>query len=162
MQLVTARSLSLGVALVLLSLAACQWSENRFLERSVNASEIPGVWRLSQKSVEDLRHVGFKGEVVASQHEILLKGDGTGSFRSFPELPSGGGQVQQPIDKDCHWELFAGRRQELKITLEGQPDSPKFFFFDETPDHRLILWKYITDPDAWRYIEFIRQETSEP
>jgi hypothetical protein len=54
----------------------------------------------------------------------------------------------------CQWRLGDLGHQALQLDLTPRPPlGPPHFYLDEEGGH-LLLWQYLTDPDARRYMEF--------
>jgi len=141
---------------------ACQRSENRYLTRSVAPTEVPGVWTATTFGIESLRDAGHTKHLVQSEHVLEIRPDGTCLFQSFADPSSSGGVDEGFVRSECKWSLGNVGHQALMIHLRGQPTDvlgPHFCFDEEKG--QLQLWQYAGDPDAWKYVEFIKR-SNEP
>lgn len=153
-----------GVLLIVAMIASCQYSENRYLRRSVRNEEVVGTWRLTAASVKDLREAGHHTHLTPADHQIRLDADGSCSFTSFlnPGLMSS--SDSQYVTAPCGWWIDSGgKNQALRIDVgAAQRNAPHLSFSFAEEKGRLLLWQYIADPDAWKYIEFERVKTETP
>ena len=145
-----------AVTLSLLATGGCQWSEDRFLEREVAPEELLGSWVLRSESVRDLDSIGVQlGEDRAS-HKLELDAGGGCELRTF--LPADVELMGPPpavTYSRCRWELTQGSaHQQLWIDLLDVPSKHIHYHFTETNGGELVIWQYIGDPDAWRYLEY--------
>ena len=67
--------------------------------------------------------------------------------------PPGSKNKYDVFDARCTWNLRNGTHQELVISVA--PNRGASFYFDDS-EGTLTLWQYVTDPDAWQYVEFQR------
>jgi hypothetical protein len=144
-----------AVTISTLVLSACQRSESRYLEREVAATEVIGTWQMNPASVKDLRNAGYTAAIDPSRERIVINADGTCVFDTLPPHIV---RLRRAVPKtavECRWRLDKPPRQKLMIELVGNA-SPDYFF-DETNEGHLVLWQYVTDPDAWRYVEYTKQ-----
>jgi hypothetical protein len=136
--------------------AGCQFSENRYLARTVTSEELVGTWQATEFAVKSLRDIGVREHLTVQEHALVLRVDGSCSVRTIMNLP-----VMPPEAADyrtyesgCRWRLGDVGHQALQLELTPKPPlGPPHFYFDEEKGH-LLLWQYATDPDAWRYMEF--------
>lgn len=143
------------VACLSLALTSCQWSEDRFLDRAVSTEELVGSWTLTPAGVRDLRSSGIESEARRSLHVIRLDGDGSCEFNTFLPSEIRADRPPRVVSSSCTWELSEGRRQSLSIELPGADSRATYHFSDEG---ELLIWQYIGDPDAWRYVEYSKAE----
>jgi hypothetical protein len=135
--------------------AGCQFSENRYLARTVRSEELVGSWRATEFAIKSLRDVGVSNHLAVHEHTLVLRADGSCSIRAIMNLPP----IFDPVDyrsydSGCRWRLGDVGHQALQFDLTPAPAAgAPYYYFDEK-DGRLLLWQYATDPDAWRYMEF--------
>lgn len=138
-------------------MAGCQHSEDRYLKRAVTADEIVGVWQMTSGTVKDLRDSGYRAPIDPAQHEIVLRHDGTCDFRTLPRVLTEAGTPAAPVDAPCRWKLGNVGHQALIIDIERNPPDRTYYYFSEGADARLEAWQHAGDPDAWRYVEYVKQ-----
>jgi hypothetical protein len=140
-----------------LTLHACQRSEDRYLKRPVASSELIGLWTMESRSVADLRHVGYTAAIDPLQHTILLRADGTCHFHTFTDALEADGRASSPVDAECTWSVDSNnRRQKVTIALGGDKPYIAMYGIAEEND-QFLLWQHADDPDAWRYVDFSRE-----
>lgn len=146
-----------SVALVpfMAMLAACQFSENRYLAREVRSTEVVGNWRATELAIKSLRDVGVRDHLTVREHTIELRADGSCALRTIMNMPPLEDADYRTYDTGCKWSLGGEvGRQVLQFDLKPAPSvGPLYYYFAEE-DGRLLLWQYAADPDAWRYMEF--------
>jgi hypothetical protein len=144
-----------GTLLLLTTLlAGCQFSENRYLDRSVQAEELVGAWRATELSIEAMKDVGLHDHLAVHDHTFVLRPDGSCALRTVMNSSSGDAMKYAIYDTGCRWKLGNIGHQALQFDLTPAPvGGAPYYYFDED-DGRLVLWQYFTDPDAWRYVEF--------
>lgn len=142
------------VSFVVILVTGCQFSENRYLDRPVQAEELVGTWQATAYAIKSLRDVGVRDHLDVQQHMIVLKADGSCSIRTFMIMPLDGSSEYRMYDAGCRWRLGSVGHQALVFDLAPAPrvGSPCYYFAEE--DGRLLLWQNASDPDAWRYMEF--------
>jgi hypothetical protein len=141
--------------LVFLAIATgCQYSENRYLARTVRSEELVGSWRATEFAIKSLRDVGVASHLAVHEHTLVLRADGSCSIRTIMNMPVSGAADYRTYDTGCRWRLGEVGHQALQFDLTPTPGAgtPYYYFGEE--DGRLLLWQYATDPDAWRYMEF--------
>lgn len=141
--------------LVLAALAAgCQFSENRYLARTVRSEEVVGSWRATEFAIKSLRDVGVTSHLAMEDHTLVLRADGSCSVRTIMNMPVFDTADYRTYDTGCRWRLRNVGHQSLQLDLIPTPSlaSPYYYFAEEKGS--LLLWQYATDPDAWRYMEF--------
>jgi len=136
--------------------AGCQHSENRYLDREVAASEMTGVWRLTPDAVKDLRDVGYTAPLDPRANEITLDADGSCRFHTLRTVLLPDGKPAPPIDAPCRWTLRNVGHQAVMIDLQTDPPRTVHYFFGKSSTGALALWQYASDPDAWRYVEYVK------
>lgn len=57
--------------------AACQFSEDRYLRRTVSAEELVGNWRATEFAIKSLRDVGVRDHLTVGEHTLVLRADGS-------------------------------------------------------------------------------------
>ena len=146
--------------LVFLAVATgCQFSENRYLARTVRSEELVGSWRATEFAIKSLRDVGVSDHLAVHEHMLVLRADGSCSIRTIMNLPP----IFEPADyrtydTGCRWRVAQSGHQALLFDLTPAPPAgAPYYYFDED-DGRLLLWQYATDPDARRYMEFARTD----
>ena len=148
-----------GLLLFVATAAGCQFSENRYLTRTVRSEELVGSWQATEFAIKSLRDVGVSDHLAVHEHTLVLKADGSCSIRTIMNVPP----IFEPADyrtyaTGCRWRLARLEHQALQFDLTPLPPSgAPYYYFDEE-DGRLILWQYATDPDAWRYMEFVKTD----
>lgn len=151
---------TIGIAFLAIALGGCQHSENRYLDREVSAAEMPGTWQMTPATVKDLQNsiIGYPLPVNPSEHQIILRGDGTCTFRTVPTQGISEGQAVPRIDAECRWKLGTMGHQTLHIDILA-PDGDKsvYYHFDQSKEGKLQLWQYLGDPDLWKYLEYEKQ-----
>lgn len=145
----------------LLMAAGCQWAEDRFLDRQVAPEELAGSWILRAESVRDLDSIGVELGEERFSHRLDLYSDGGCKLRTF--LPADvelTGLSPDVTSSRCRWEVTQGdARQQLWLDLLDAPDQHAHYNFRETNGGELVIWQYIGDPDAWRYLEYSKEES---
>jgi hypothetical protein len=150
----------LGIALAATVTVSCQHSEDRYLRRRVEPGEVVGDWQATEFAIKSLREVGVVEHLDRRDHALRLEADGTCAIRTIMNIPVMEAAEYRRYDSGCRWRLSSGERQTLDFELTPRPGvGPPHFYFDEDGD-RLVLWQFATDPDARRYMEFIK--TDEP
>ena len=153
-----------AVLVILVVLGACQFSEDRYIRRIVRPDELVGTWRATEYAIKSLRDLGHKDHLERGDHEMTLRSDGTCSIKTVfnVHLAWDSDPDYREYDTDCTWHLSdVGphpsdvRYQSLRFELTPPPKKGVSFYFAEEQG-QLIIWKYATDPDAWRYLEFER------
>jgi hypothetical protein len=139
-----------------LAFAACQHSEDRYLKREVSPSELIGNWVATPLAIQSLREVGARDHLAIEDHKMVLRPDGTCSLRSTLGL-SGVALSYRTYDQGCTWKLGRIGEQSLNFTLVPEPDTGNPYFYFGEDGGKLVIWRHIDDPDAWRYLEFEKQ-----
>src|SRR5438128_3416882 len=57
--------------------SVCQWSENRYLRRTVQGAEVVGHWVGTPFAMESLKYVGYRTHLNAAEHKLTLNADGS-------------------------------------------------------------------------------------
>ena len=140
-------------------LAAC-WTSAPYSspDATVTESQLTGVWSLTASSLDDFRLEGLERYATASAHRLELAPGGRCSARTLFR----GSFQGQPVDPnmECRWSLGAMHGDQT-VTLQVQVSQRGVAFETYTigeSDGKLILWSYLTDPDARRYAEFRKDE----
>lgn len=146
---------------VLLGAANCQWSQDRYLERNVMPEELVGIWVLRSESVRDLDSVGVELGEDRTSYTIELDSDRRCALRTLlPEDIEPTGPPPAVTSSRCRWKLTQdGPHQQLSIDLLDTPRRTIRFNFTEVNGGEIVIWQYIGDPDAWRYLEYSREMT---
>jgi len=148
------------VGILLLFLACCQYSENRYARHTVLPAQLTGTWHATDFSLKCVAKLPNEGRLTRAENEIVLKPDGSCSARGYlnpmadPPPRFGSTNKYETFGPGCTWTLRSGRHQELLIS-DGGKHAVSFYFDDS--EGKLILWQYVTDPDAWQYVEFERR-----
>jgi hypothetical protein len=147
---------TLAVLAVVLS-ATCQHAEDRYLDREVAPSEIVGSWRMAPEAVKDLHDVGYTAPLDPSTHQITLMADGTCRFNTFTTALTTDGKPSPVVEAPCRWKLAKLGHQVLLIDLESNPAAHAHYYFGKATRGDLALWQHASDPDAWRYVEYVKE-----
>lgn len=151
------RSVIAAALATALTFPGCQRSEGRYLERSVTAGEVIGTWVMNPTSVKDLRDVGYTHPLDPAKQRMIFLPDGTCTFGTITPTAVREGSAAAVSELPCRWRIDSVNHQAVVIDVASDPPSHAHYFFDETKDRRLQLWQYVDDPDAWRYVEYLRQ-----
>ena len=135
-------------------IAGCQHSENRYARRAIKPEGLVGTWGATEFAMKSLRDNGVREHLNREEHELILRTDGTCSIRTIMNMPVFGSVDYRVYESGCQWELGDIGHQALKLELTPVPDygAPYYYFAEE--GGKLIIWQYATDPDAWQYMEF--------
>ena len=145
--------------ITLLLSASCQHSENRYAHRAISQSQLSGTWRATNFSLSCIAKLANAGHLTKSENEIVLRSDGSCSAKGYlnpmrdPPSRLGSTNKYEIFDATCTWSVRTRAHQEL--VLADRAGHGASFFFDDS-EGKLILWQYVTDPDAWQYVEFQR------
>jgi hypothetical protein len=137
--------------------ATCQHAENRYLDRDVSPSEIVGSWRMAPDVVKDLHDVGYTAPLDPSMHHITLMSDGTCRFSTFTTALTPEGKPNPVVEAPCRWKLGKLGHQALIIDLDTDPAAHAHYYFGKTARGDVALWQHASDPDAWRYVEYVKE-----
>ena len=145
------------VWLILFAAIACQHSENRYLDRIVAPDEVVSTWTATPFGIESLKYAGHTKHLDTSEHSLVIRSDGTCRFQTFVRPSDTKGVDEGFVDAQCSWTLGDIDHQALEIQLQSQPTDTlgPYFYFDEE-NGNLVLWQLAGDPDAWKYMEFIK------
>lgn len=156
MRQVTSVMLSAIIA-VSLGAFACQRAEDRYLKRQVERNESVGLWVMTTASVKDLAGIGHVGKADPQKHTIVLREDGSCQFNTFASAVGADGKTNPLVERQCQWSIreVVGR-QVLLLDMIGEPSLLVRFNFGEHQGS-LALWQHADDPDAWRYIDYVKQ-----
>lgn len=118
------------------------------LTRTVEASEVVGMWTLTEDSLENIRTDGNGRNIIgkATDYFIEINEDGTLRYRSLLQLPT------RHIDYAGRWEIkpsSKGKGSVLHLLLDANGGYSLSLDFTEKQGH-LFLWTYFGDPDSWR------------
>lgn len=155
------RGLNAGVDLVGLGLAiagaGCQFSEGRGIGRAVTADEVIGSWVLTPGSRLHLESVDVLLAAPTEAYHFVLDSDGTCAFHTFVVVPLYGGAIAPLRTTLCRWELFDEGSLRQKVIVDLRPTvrgRASFWLAEEGGE--LVLWQFAGDPDAWKYVDYIR------
>ena len=140
---------------VLAILTGCQYSANRHATRPIPAEELVGNWTLTQYGLESLRAVGVKTHLSRSDNVLELRSDKSCTIRTFFGLP-GPAPEYRVYDSGCTWRLGNVGHQALLFDLVPPPGMGDAYFYFAEEQGQVIIWWYVSDPDAWKYLEFAR------
>jgi hypothetical protein len=136
--------------------AGCQFSENRYLARTVNPRELVGTWRATEFAIKSLRDVGVRDHLAVQDHTLTLRADGSCAIRTIMNMPVWEAADYRTYDTGCRWRLTDGHPQSLTFALTPEPSGGSPYYYFDEENGQLLLWQFATDPDAWRYMEFSR------
>ena len=137
----------------LASLIACQFSENRYLRRTVRPEELVGNWRATEFAITSLRYIGVREHLTVSDHTLELRADGSCAIQMIMNIGESSPDLRTYLT-GCRWRLADLTHQALTFDLDPEPPvGPPHYFLGEE-DGRLLLWQFVADPDAWKYMEF--------
>jgi hypothetical protein len=140
--------------LVLFGVLACGRGGGRYLDRDVTPSEVIGSWQMTQASVQDFRDVGYIEPIDPESQRIEIRADGTCLFKTLPIEVVDSGRIPR-IEGPCTWDLKKIGHQALTIDISGRLPLHTYYHFREG-DEGLVMWQYLTDPDAWRFVEYVK------
>ena len=145
-----------ALAIALLALVACQHAEDRSVDREIQSSELVGTWAITPDGIRDLKEIGHKTGLTPADHVIQLRADGTCSFRGFLEPSDPEHPKPKVFDAGCRWRVSSSTKHpELWLGIESDPQNQTYFnIFEEKG--RLVLWRHVADPDAWKYLELAK------
>lgn len=104
--------------LVFLAIAGgCQFSENRYLTRTVRSEELVGTWRATEFAIKSLRDVGVGNHLAVREHTLVLRADGSCSIRTIMNMPVLGVADYRIYDTGCRWRLGQVGHQALEFDL---------------------------------------------
>jgi hypothetical protein len=127
------------------------------LSRAVKPEELVGRWRATEYAIKSMRDVGVRNHLDVQDHTLVLNADGSCSIKPIMNMPPLGEPVDyRAYDTGCRWRLDSDTHQRLEFDLTPPPAIGPYYYFAEE-DGRLLLWQYATDPDAWRYMEFVKE-----
>jgi hypothetical protein len=118
-------------------------------------TDIVGSWHMNPESVKDLRDAGYAPALDPRQHTILLRPDGTCHFATLLEVIGPDGHPGLSLKSEGRWRIGNVGHQALLIDL-GTGNPKCYYYFGTTDDGKMMLWQYASDPDAWRYIEYVK------
>jgi hypothetical protein len=135
---------------------ACLWNNapHRSPTHAVQPAEIVGTWGITDDALGDYRSEGLGRYAVREAHRLEFRSDGTCALKTL----LGGNVLGQPVDPTmpCTWRIVPQKDgPEVRVRVEVRPGDlvgDGYTVGEETG--RLVLWNYITDPDARRYAEF--------
>lgn len=151
------RAVTAVVFVIALSITGCQRSEGRYLARRVAETEVIGTWAMNPGSVKDLRDIGYALPIDPANQRIIFQPGGVCMFGTISPAAFREGSAAPGAQLPCRWRLQDLTQQAVVIDIPSEPPLQVHYFFDETKEHGLELWQYVDDPDAWRYVEYIRQ-----
>lgn len=143
---------------ILFCVIACGRSGGQYLDREVTPSDVIGSWRMTQASVQNLRDVGHTAPIEPEDQRIDIRADGSCFFSTFPPEMARAGRSVPKIEVHCTWKLQRIGHPALVIDVLGQPPFQAYYHFRES-EGALVLWQYISDPDAWLFVEYVRTPT---
>jgi hypothetical protein len=151
------REVFVSASVVVILAAGCQHAEDRYLKREVTAEEIVGTWQMTPGTVKDLADTGYTEPVDPTQHQIVLRSDGTCQFKTLTQVLTESGRPAPRIEAECRWKLGNVGHQAVQIEVQTERPQHPYYYFSEGPNARLEMWQHAGDPDAWRYVEYTKQ-----
>jgi hypothetical protein len=151
------------VALVTIAIAflsGCYDSDERYIRRTVRGDELLGEWVMTSQTVHDLGVVGYTGRIDSSEHWIAVQPNGRCRFHTFTSALSPYGSPNELVDRPCRWAVRESNgRQSLLIEFIGEPATITRYLIMEK-NGLLTFWQPAGDPDARRYVEYVRGRAS--
>ena len=114
------------------------------------------MWIATDFGIQSLQDVGVREHLTKRDHVLVLRPDGSCSFKSFlrPDRVFEGGDPEYRIyDAGCTWSLGKVDHQSLNLSLPSSSAVNTYYYLDDESG-KLLLWQYVADPDQWKYIEF--------
>ena len=111
----------LAVVPLVMILAACQFSENRYLARAVTSDELVGSWRATDFAIRSLRDVGVRDHLTVQAHTLVLRADGSCSLQTIMNMPVLEAAEYRTYDTGCRWRLGEIGHQALQFELTPAP-----------------------------------------
>ncbi|MEM6855227.1 MAG: hypothetical protein AAF593_12540 [Planctomycetota bacterium] len=141
-----------------LPLGCCFPLPDRHLERVVTDSEVVGVWRLTEESLELLTRDGFVP--ASNSYTLTFHADGSLQFDSIIDEFRGGtyrsSQGTWRLAHNTMGDSNVEKTNVIEIQLRsGQAVQHRTLNFDEE-DGQLVLWNYYGDPDSLEFMEYQR------
>lgn len=147
-----------SVCLILL-IGCCFPLPDRNLTRTVAETEIVGVWRLTDESLELLQRDGFVADPDID-YTLALHADGVLQFDSvIDDFRSGtyqtiGGTWRLDHNSEGDSNIEKPNVLEMELRSPGSTHFRSLNFGEE--EGQLILWNYYGDPDSWEFMEYER------
>ena len=143
-------------------------SQNRFVERPIENSEILGTWVPTQLSIEKLISENFKLFTKSSDHKIIFYEDGKCLYQSYFTYSWGyKDETKNYFNLNGTWkfgtalEIIGDWSQpapaiKINFSSDGHAHYQVDFYLYEK-NGKLILWQFIGDPNKMNYFEFIKE-----
>jgi hypothetical protein len=138
----------------------CAALPDRNIKRTVAPEEIVGTWKLTPDTVE-LIHRNHLKESPEHAYTVTLNADGSMKFASVHQEGVG---MFQYIEAEGKWSLGldsvigdpSRKHYQLDITIDesGKRLTERFGLTDM--NGKLVLWRFLGDPDSWEFIEYER------
>ena len=110
----------------------CQFSENRYLARTVRSEELVGNWRATDFAIKSLRDVGVTSHLTVEDHTLVLRADGSCLIRTFMKISASDTADYRTYDTGCRWRLGEVGHQALQFEpMPLPPAGSPYYYFDE-------------------------------
>jgi hypothetical protein len=141
-----------------LTILSCQRSEDRYLKRPVTTAELIGSWVPTPFAIKCLKETGHSRHTNIADHEIEIRSDGTCHIRTVLNVMlSRPNEDSRYVDGEGRWSIKNDGHQFLYISMKTSGDRDFVSYYFDEENGQLILWQYAADPDAWKYMEFIKK-----
>jgi len=122
-------------------------------------SELIGTWRLTTNSINQLKRLGFKGDLSNHTHTVRLSAEGKCEVNAYgsysvgfePSYISGPGTWRTATETNG-WSHYVA----VHVRLPDQNPSRSLSFCLARDEGKLVLWWFMTDPDDRIYYEFAK------
>ena len=105
---------------LLVTLVACQFSENRYLKRTVRPEELVGNWQATEFAISSLRYIGVREHLTVSDHTLVLRADGSCSIQMIMNIGQSSPDLRS-YGTGCRWRLADLTHQALMFDLDPEP-----------------------------------------
>ena len=138
-----------------LATSSCQHPDFRYLARRVSADELVGAWAITEAAQKDLKSIGYTKHLGLNDHALVIHPAGSCSYQGWVEPSRLSENEGDFVSTECRWTLKDIQYQAIVVELPKQNRNLISYFAEE--EERLLLWKYLGDPDSAKYFEFSRQ-----
>jgi hypothetical protein len=130
-----------------------EWKE------AISSEEVIGRWRLTEESVR----------MLANQNiTVHDRNSGVEFFHDRSCILQNFVYAEDPISTRGTWmiehdlDLGGGfwRKNELRISVTSSQGAVTYFLLFSKKRNRLLMWRYLGDPDGRRYIDYVRDKES--
>ncbi len=130
-----------GLVVLFAIATGCQFSENRYLARTVRAEELVGSWQATEFAIKSLRDVGVTDHLAVHEHTLALRADGSCSIRTIMNVPIDGAVDYRTSDR-LALLLRRGRRPPASMAVRYGPGCLALHGIREAARHvvRHIDW----------------------